>query len=58
MYCILFGDVMMVVVEGVIVINEVNVVMGVICVIFIVGFFGILLGILFVFNDCLKLIED
>lgn len=47
----LFGDMILDVVSKVVVINEVNVVMGIICVILIVGFVGIVLGVLFVLRE-------
>lgn len=40
---------------NVIVVNEVNVKMGLICVILIVGSVGVVFGVLLVVIDCLKL---
>lgn len=57
-YYVLFGYEMIDVVKGVIVINEVNVVMGIICVMLIVGFLGIIFGVFFKLEKIYDLIEE
>lgn len=55
---VLLGYEMIDVVKGVVVMNEVNVVMGIICVILIVGFLGMIFGVIFKLEKIYNIIED